>query len=286
MSNFIPNRVASGRHGAGRYDFKVHTESDLDLLDYYMEVADNDDPESFDLSKRVGLGKVSDSRSYLRAVNTIERAKTPEDIGAALAGLLRDRGEVRGFTGTELDLEKTREVAKTVADLFTKYPTITADIEIGECSLSSSAAEALGYRYNGEEAYFKKEMVINRKILKAESAMDAHFEKSRANGWHHVTNDDVTPVQYTVTHEFGHLIDYQSARSVSPYEVRKAYIDELGFANPYVQEAPHIEANTSRYAKKCREELLAEAFADVEMNGDAAFEYSKALHKTLVGEVK
>lgn len=282
MPDFIPNRVATGKSGAGRYDFKINTEADIDIFDDEMST---EVEEPFLPVVRVGEGRVSDSRSYLRAIDAIERAKSPETIGLALRGLLRDRGEVLGFCGPDLDLDKTREVAKTVADLFTKYPTVTADVKIGECS-PGSAAEARGYQYKGERGYFKKIMVINQKKVETDSNIDALFEKNKEDGWFHLVNEDVTPMQYIVTHEFGHLVDYESERTVSPYEVRKAYVDELDFVNAYVQEEPHIAANTSGYAKSCREELLAEAFADVEMNGEKAFDFSKALYKNLVGALK
>lgn len=285
MATLSPNRVLIGKSGAGRYDFKHNTEAEIDLVDADFDVDIACSEGKFDLSKRVGLGNISESRSYLRTIEAINRAQTPQSVGAALSGLLRDRGVVSGFDKGDFDMERVREVARTLTDLFTKYPSVNADISIGQCQPGISA-EALGYRYRDEESYFKKEMVISRIKMSTASNVEADFEKCKGNGWFHVVNDDVTPMQYVVTHEFGHLIDYDSDRTVSTHDVRKAYIDKLDFVNPYVQEAPHIDANTSRYGKSCREELLAEAFADTECNGDQAFEYSKALHAELVGAIK
>lgn len=286
MFNFDPKRVARGKRGAGRFDFKHNTESDIDLIDCEMEPESVMTDDMLDSRPRVGSGSVSESRSYLRAIEAIEHAKSARSMGDALRGLLRGRGDVSGFDDDELDLERTREAARTLADLFTKYPAIESNIVIGETG-PESVAEAHGYRRTKEREYFRKDMVINREKMVGAYTMNESYQKSKASGWFHSTTDDVTPLQYVVTHEFGHLIDYTSECSVSPHKVRNAYIDEQGFKSAYTQEAEdHIKANMSRYANTNRQELLAEAFADVEMNGSKAFGFSKALYNEMMGALK
>lgn len=279
-----PNRVSAGKSGGGRYDFKRNSEAEIDLFDF-----DNEDPiimEAVVTAPRVGEGNISESRSYLRAINAIDNAKTTEEMGAALADLLRNRGEVSGFDTPQLNVERTREVSKTLADLFTKYPMVTANIRIQPIKNNNTNAQAVRYRRRGEQKYFKKEIHIASQKLKTSSKLGYHFDKAKEAGHHHVVNNDVTPMQYVVTHEFGHLMDYTPDKEISPYKVRTAHAVEQGFANGYIGEAhSYFLKNTSLYGNTSRGELIAEAFADVEMNGDEAFEYSKALHAELIGAV-
>lgn len=281
-----PNRVLSGKRGAGQFDFKHNTEAELELVDHDFDAQDPIVMEAEVAAPRVGDGNVSDSRSYLRAINSINNAKTTDEMGVALADLLRERGEVSGFDTPQLNVERTREVAKTLADLFTKYPSITSNIRIQPIKNNDANAQAIRYRRRGETRYFKKEIHIASQKLKTNSKLGHHFDRAKEAGHHHITNDDITPMQYMVTHEFGHLMDYTPDKEISVSKVRTAHAVEQGFENSYTGSAHHyLLKNTSLYGRTSRGELIAEAFADVEMNGDSAFGYSKALHAELIGAV-
>jgi hypothetical protein len=284
MANWTPNRVATGKAGAGRYDFKHNSEANLDLIDYESAVDDLISQVGAP-QLRVGGGNISNDRSYLRAIDAIDRAETTEEMALALQGLLRGRGRVSGFSTSRLNLENTRELTRTLADLFTKYPTVNADVSIVNIWQKSVYAQALATRKRGEKDYSKLEIQISRSQLRKGPELNEVFEEGKESGWVHLVNDKVSPMRYTVTHEFGHLMEYSSSEPKS-HEIQAAYAADHGHAahdTPEMQQ--YFTDNSSLYGQTSSGELLAEAFADVECNGNDAFGYSKFIHTRLVGEV-
>lgn len=280
-----PRRVSAGQHGGGRFDFKYNTESDIDLVD--CDAAESE----FSLVNRVGLGTVSNDPAYLRAVEEINAATKPVEVGNALQTLLGNRGEVDGFDRHYLDLGKIKEAGITLADLYTKYPNVNSNVFVGDTA-PNAAAEVLAWRKQGESKYFRMDMVISDDELDKNSSLDANFQKTRENGWLHSRNNEVSAVQYMITHEFGHLIDHTSEDRVNITSVALDYGEEKGWRDPkdwdddYTQEVnKHLSENISGYGKKDCGEVIAEAFADVECNGDNAFDYSKVLYRKLRGEL-
>jgi hypothetical protein len=233
MDNWAPNRILAGSSGGGRFDFKRNGEQDIDLSEYENAV-DNLISDVSAPQHRVGGGNISDDLSYLRAIDAIDRAETTEEMALALQGLLRDRGRVSGFSTSRLNLENTRELTRTLADLFTKYPMVKSDVSIVNIWQKSVYAQALATRKRGEKDYSKMEIQISRSQLRKGPELNERFEEDKENGWVHLVNDRVSPMRYTVTHEFGHLMEYSSSEADSD-ELQTAYAAEHGHADHPLQ---------------------------------------------------
>jgi hypothetical protein len=217
------------------------------------------------------------------AIERIRQARTTEEMGASLQQVIGSRGRVTGFDTPKLDPERTREVALTAAHLFVKYPQIDSNFTITSIKDSNTTAMASALRKRGTTRCYNLDIKISSGKLKANSKLNEKFENSKEHGWHHVTSDDITPMQYAVTHEFGHLLEYSAPINV--HQTKNDFAKSKGFNNAFSDGYGYLKENSSKYGHTSSSELLAEAFADTELNGKHAYEYSQAIHKTMVGEL-
>lgn len=230
-----------------------------------------------------GSPSLLESESYHRAVEAIRDAHTTEAMGYALKRFLGDRGPVLGFDTPKIDLERTRDVALTSACLFAKYPAINAGVSIKQIKNSKTTAQATANRKRGETKWSNLMIEVSSGKLKTSSKLAPNFEEAKAHNWHHVTSDDITPMRYAVTHEFGHLLEYSAP--VTIYSTNNEFAVSKGFNNAYGDGHKFIRDQMTGYGKTSTSELLAEAFADTELNGNKSYEYSRAVHRKMVTEL-
>lgn len=214
----------------------------------------------------------------LAAINS---AKSATEAGAALQDLIGKRGMVSGFDAPKLDAARARETAATIGALFEKYPKISANIVVTKIANSKVLAQA-GSRTGKVEDLV---MEISEAKLKATSKLANQFDAMCSSGHVHVHDRKaVDPMQYTVTHEFGHLID----GTIKPFHfdaVKDEIMAENGWRKHSKEQAAYFRANQSVYGRSNKAEGIAEAFADVEINGGRAFEFSKRVHAALIARL-
>lgn len=139
-------------------------------------------------------------------------------------------------------------------------------------------------------------ITINRKFWEDPSWFDLASRNAVARGFHY--SGTGVPGYDHMIHELGHVMvdmsemngqrldfypeialwNYWEAHYGAQY-VEAARTDPLIYDKKFEE---WLAANKSKYAKTNNHELLAEAFQDVETNGDNAHEMSKVLHRMIV----
>ncbi|MFC4373366.1 phage minor capsid protein [Nocardia halotolerans] len=236
----------------------------------------------------VKVGKVKVPRS------PYDQARTAAEVGDLLAR--RFGFDVTGFDAPGVDLETAREIARAVTDMLRKYEYV----DLRGVHISQDTADGNAYAWTipikdqaidswYSEIHFNIDFATNPKRLAAHARRDVEI------GFH-APNTDLRPAYATVVHEFGHSLDFHGDA-----EARKRVGDALWkYWQPRYEdpsEPPHVglqritrwESQLSTYSFKDKaktrfklDEALAEAFEDVEINGDKASEPAKVLHALLI----
>ncbi|MFD3594281.1 phage minor capsid protein [Nocardia sp. NPDC058640] len=235
----------------------------------------------------VKVGKVMVARSLY------DDARTAAEVGDLLAQ--RFGFDVTGFDSPGVDLETAREIARAVTDMLRKYEYV--DLRGVHISQDATAGNAYAWTVPNKdpsgdwysEIHFNLDYATNPKKLAASSKNDV------ATGFH-VPNSHLRPAYSTVVHEFGHALDFNT-KAKARKEIGPALLKywEPRYGDP--NEPLHVtfqrlrkwENQLSGYSFKKLDkaviepaEALAEAFADVEINGDKASEPGKVLHALLL----
>lgn len=179
-----------------------------------------------------------------------------------------------------------RDYTRAVDDILTKYPQITiGTVRIGPGSSPAEYAHALRAGIgNGTE-----HINLSTTYAADPAKMKKAFDNDVLAGFH--PPGSPLGACYTImVHELGHALDYAGyrvARTLVPKVIRDMY-DASGSTLSYES---WLMANLPGYSWKSPSlgsvvinvpEALAEAFVDVEVNGESAMETSKVLHKILV----
>lgn len=235
----------------------------------------------------VKVGKITVARS------PYDQARTAAEVGDLLAK--RFGFDVTGFDSPGVDLETAREIARAVTDMLRKYEYV--DLRGVHISDDPTAGNAYAWTVphkdpSGDwysEIHFNADYATDPKKLAASSKNDV------ATGFH-VPNSHLRPAYSTVVHEFGHALDFntkaKARREIGP-ALLKYWEPRYGDPNEPLhvtfQRLRKWENQLSGYSFKKPDkavidpaEALAEAFADVEINGDKASEPAKVLHALLL----
>ena len=249
-------------------------------------------------------------------LSAITSAKTPQQVAAALQDVLGTRGTVSGFDAKGIATTKAAQAASQIARLADKYPEMKFNVAVEDMKPTPLAAARNWNTYDqttGKREYTRT-LLLSRTKLAARSNTEDMLKRSTDAGWWSVrAGTETDAMTYSVTHEFGHLIDYQTGNSYlhnqatsqrtrdaidawsnaralavargmdtrSKRQVILAHLkpDELAALDRYEE---FIASQVSGYGRTNSMEGIAEAFADVEINGDRASEANKLTVRQLI----
>jgi hypothetical protein len=230
------------------------------------------------------------------ARDRIATATSPLEVQNALTDSHGPKGiQFSGLDATRLDLDRVKAWGDTVNDLLERFPrTWVKSVSVEPVKNANHYAYATWRVHdtltNGVpgRVYSNPRMVTALGKMRKGSKGEDTFRRDAASGWHHGIPDDVPAMRYIVTHEWGHLID----RTLRQGGVRMRdevntiitrLLNAQGITKTVSREAAAWRtANISRYGKTNMDEMIAEAFADAELNGDRAKPLSIALRDRML----
>jgi hypothetical protein len=199
-----------------------------------------------------------------------------------VADHLRDhlpKTELIGWDPKTTTVEAARQIATTVVDLVEKFPKVNIEGLRIEPLKTGVLAHAEAFYVRPGNTLRGVSLVVNSKHIGDDAARADFVRPSIAHGFFH-SHEAEESLVYTMTHEFGHAVDYttgqKTRRQVASIQAR--YAKESGIPKT----SPLWGLNLSGYSRQNSGELIAEAFADVELNGDKAKGLSKAIHAALI----
>ena len=203
----------------------------------------------------------------------IARAKNVPQIAEAMKAAYPQIEFGNWSSGTHI--ETAREFATTLHDLMSRYPIdLIRNVNFKSMSSKGTIAHA--------QAFFEKyDFQMKNGATRINIEMNTRFSASRnrqtmldsahraveSGHFHNIPAGQ--ELRYIVSHEYGHAIDF----SIKGQRARAEYLK-------IVQE--HGHAGLSKYGQSSPAEAIGEAFADVEVNGDAAQPLSKLIHGRLL----
>ncbi|MBF6302760.1 hypothetical protein IU459_35285 [Nocardia amamiensis] len=201
-------------------------------------------------------------------------------------GLTERHGiEVYGFGTPGVDTGTVREIVTALDDMLAKYPhTRILSVEIGD--VDGDIARALEDRLphadlTATRITFSRKYATDPALLSkdvSEAVQRGHFSP-RAEG----------PAYSAIVHEFGHALTYAGrsdavgrADSVLFDHYLRTYRHEDPRGDLYETWRDQLSGYSFWKGDFHPTEALAEAFTDVELNGDRASEPAQVLHKLLI----
>uniref|UniRef100_UPI0024552B2E hypothetical protein n=1 Tax=Nocardia abscessus TaxID=120957 RepID=UPI0024552B2E len=204
---------------------------------------------------------------------------SPAEVGQKLRDDLRrmtdnPEFEVTGFDRDGLNAEVLREYARSMVDMFQKYPQadlrriVIEDLPHDVFASTTRRADTSNLRVYADE------LLINAHYAASATEFRNAVDADSASGWLHpgVTR---RPVYAVAVHEFGHVLDFSSSsyaqRKLDAALLRHYMSDRLG--EPTTEGYLNwLKDNLSGYSLEESgllnpREALAEAFADVELRG-------------------
>ncbi|MFI9413981.1 hypothetical protein [Nocardia gamkensis] len=209
-----------------------------------------------------------------------------EQIGKVLTE--RHGIEVYGFGTPGVDTDMVREIVTALDDMLAKYPhTRILSVEIGD--VDGDIAQAL------EDRLPHADLRATRIIFSKKYAADAvQLSKNVSDAVQrgHFFPRSGGPAYSAIVHEFGHALTYagrSDAVGRADSHLVEHYLRTYGHENP----GGDITASYNTWRGQLSgysfwrgdfhpTEALAEAFTDVELNGDQASEPAQVLHKLLM----
>ncbi|MBF6464551.1 hypothetical protein IU427_05065 [Nocardia beijingensis] len=214
-----------------------------------------------------------------------------EQINREIADGLRERHgiEVYGFGTPGVDTDTVRGIVAALEDMLAKYPhTRILSVEIGD--VEGDIARALEDRVGGTDLRATR-MTFSTKYATDPKRLSTDVSEAVQSG--HFVPRSQGPAYSEMVHEFGHALTY-AGRSAALDRADSALLDY--YRNNYGHKVSEIDMDESY--RKWRDQLssysfwkggelhpteaLAEAFADVELNGARASEPAQVLHGLLV----
>ena len=200
---------------------------------------------------------------------------TVESISSELSVHFPNTKLVGWEQAASMHIDDLAAASKTLANLADKYPLLRelGEIRIESMGKNSVASANTKFAYDTLKRREASEIMRGSHVALS-SSMSAEdlvkgAEASRKAGWWHISKG-VSPVEYTVTHETGHLLDYATAQKTGRQATKLA-------------KATGTEQ--SRYARRNSKEAVAEAFATMETSPAAATLADKAVYEYLMKQV-
>ncbi|MGX1810167.1 WXG100-like domain-containing protein, partial [Nocardia sp. NPDC055321] len=215
------------------------------------------------------------------------------EIADRLTEILSDRRtdgvpiQVIGFDNANVPTEVMREYARAIEEMLTRYPTVDLrGVSIEPIADDKVYAEAAPARDDSGRWYTER-LVLNERFATFPVEFQSSLARDEARGGM-VPGSGARPVYSTILHEFGHALDFEGqmhARErafdalADHFEATRGGMDVDAF-HAWITELSgySFREDGSFYAT----EALAEAFADVESNGDNASEAAKVLYWSLL----
>ncbi|MFI6172079.1 hypothetical protein ACIBCN_35250 [Nocardia sp. NPDC051052] len=229
-------------------------------------------------------------RTSLPPPNHIDDATTPAEVEAYLFD--RHGVAVYGLKDPGLPVEPLAEMARAIDDVVARYPDIELPKIVGvadEGPRSTEYALTRTRRYtDGRVITVSLTLNLPKVIVPLRMVLG-----DPSTGWN-LPGDELRPYYITTLHELGHVLDNQGshrARSGISQALQDYFVQNVAISkDPYGQDVEYREwiRKLSSYSfrkgsdKLIGPEALAEAFADVEMNGPNASEPAKVLHRLLI----
>lgn len=235
--------------------------------------------------------------------DNLGKAKSPAEIVKLMEQKWSSRGiEFRNLAKKTFNTESVREVARTFDNLLTEFPkanisalqskeskgrafawvqsrhavSFSGPVEPGNISDMLSKRQVTKFATN--------EMTIVGKWLRERDSLTDAMKYGSTNGHFHDVNIE-KPMEYVVSHEFGHVLDFtlrKAGKDLSVFKVRDEFLASKGLDKMSREGRELYREQSSEYGRSDSAELLAEAFADVKINGDKAKEFSKFLYAKLM----
>ncbi|GAB0104454.1 hypothetical protein JMUB6875_34280 [Nocardia sp. JMUB6875] len=193
--------------------------------------------------------------------------------------------ETEGFENPDVHPEVVREYARAIDDMMSRFP---------DAKLPKVTIERLPDDYNAALAWdrapdgrvYTEALILNETVARAPEEMARESVELEADR-HFTPGSSDRPIYSALVHEFGHILDvegqlnaaktamdaldnhYQSTRGGMDKAAYEQWLDQLsGYSFDEGRLDPH--------------EALAEAFTEVETNGEAASEPAKVLYRHLL----
>ncbi|MGB3413167.1 MAG: phage minor capsid protein [Microbacteriaceae bacterium] len=208
--------------------------------------------------------------------------ETAKEIGEQLQRHLASQNvQVLNFRG---DADTAREYARAISEMSAKYGTgILNTVEIRAISNPGVMAHATakGNRVTGEISDGKITMAT-RYATSRETLKTAVSEAGTLGHFRIIS--EVDPGYYVIVHEYGHLLDYSTGMKLQKdyWNIAAETAKQEKVATSGEEFRTWLNSQRSGYGKTNTAEGIAEAFADVEINGTNATALSKAVHKALL----
>ncbi|MGX1806327.1 zeta toxin family protein [Nocardia sp. NPDC055321] len=217
-----------------------------------------------------------------------DRSPRPDDEWSRMeprqiAEELENRWDVEavGFDNPDLDPEAVREFARAVDTMLSRYPDVDLERVVIEPLGRNTYARAMSYK-NSDGTMSVDSLALNARYATDPELMARHVAEDEADG-HLVPGSADRPVYSTLVHEFAHAIAFEGQeRSAATaqetlekyYEATRGGMDRAGF-DAWLSQLSGYSFDDNGLLDG--DEALAEAFTDVELNGEAASEPAKVL---------
>jgi hypothetical protein len=204
------------------------------------------------------------------------------------------------FNFTGLDVRSAEEYAETMDKLLTKYPQLRHSLNrVNADDFRDFRAMAVSTNRRG--SYASRSVSMNTKDWRRSTAVEGMARGSKTKWFNNIPSG--REIEYLMSHEIGHALDYltnniDEARMLeivsdvlgrkvdkNDAKLRKELLDK-NMVSEYSTRNPDTMYNTERVYDINVVELVAESFADVEINGVNAKEISKRIHKELIDKLR
>ena len=221
---------------------------------------------------------------------TIKTAKTPTEA-AAMLRLRHPELKVLGFDAPKIDLKQATDALGRLSDLLDRFPKLKLDAveamairNAGVFAQVRTPRNGISSTTQGSATFGVPRMEISLGKLRNPKTQIAQAAHAHEGGHFHDLGDFDAPMLYTVTHEFGHVLDANlqfGGRAI----VNGAKADELkrlGIKAVGREGSAWAKANISGYGLSSGGEHVAEAFANYETSGLQSTPLSQVIHARLL----
>ncbi|WP_405133488.1 YwqJ-related putative deaminase [Nocardia sp. NBC_01388] len=190
--------------------------------------------------------------------------------------------ETVGFDNPNVQPEVLREFARAVDDMLSRYPDVDLPKVVIEPMPEENYAEAVAWVRPDGRVDTEKLALNELHALDPETL--AHTIADDEASGHFVRGSGDRPIHSTLVHEFGHAIDFESQGRAGDtaeqalenyYKSTRGGVDEAAFDKWLNQLSDYSFHEDGKFDAA---EALAEAFTDVEYNGEGATEPAKVLY--------
>ena len=236
----------------------------------------------------ISLEKMQDASEVARVLNDFYGVDADEDLG---------------WNWEDMDLKSAKEVGETHIQLASKYPEVRIE-RISNTYFVDDTLMAVTYPFpSGSKielnaTYFRNYKDFQLASTNVKALADNAIEDAVSKPGFHPVGASLQPARSTYIHEFGHALDswisgyadvlpeWEEDNVDAIYEVLyQAYKPGEKFEKIDDDFREWLRNNVSGYSWENnlqkflnRNELIAEAFDDVERNGDSAMQGSKAIY--------